>query len=481
MKEVVCLIVSFTTGLVLCSEMSYLIPLVWGTVLIGTLLCKSPAKNAILLGILLYPMLPFHFGFDIGSGLPVLKLHRVLLLFLYIIWILDRGVNNIKESLSNYPLRRVFVVVGVVLICICILNGGGSRAYNYTFSFLIESCFLSFVVFDYFRDETDQKKLLFIICCSGAIIAISAIFERMVAFNWYSIIPSYREQLDFALESQIRLNDIRVKAAFPHAISFGATVAIIGSISLISLLYETKKSLKFFYLLSTALMLLSCIYTLSRGPLLMFGFITILVLARKAKRWLLIFFLLGFILFTQPFYEFEFVDSVHESIGNFLGANDAEISDSSSARLWQLGTGLSYLAAKPLFGYGFQPINKYLDITVDNFYLRYALNFGVIGLASLLCILGLVLKKTGFMVFYAVTRFQQHYAIACLASLISILILWFTVSLEDYMFYFWVMTGILMRMYLDVKLQRGGAEVVGHNFSGIIGIAEKSDMDRLET
>jgi hypothetical protein len=444
---------SFLTGALLVSPYAYLVPVFWAGLALTIVLLKRPAENYMLMTIFLYPLLPFHFGFDPGKPMPVIKLHRLLLISMFVVWFAKRGLSNIRHSVTIYPILRVNVLVISTLTCICLMNNAYFPAYNYLLSFAIESCLVAFIIFDMFRSETEQRRLLKVISLSGVVVAVSGIVERNVGFNWYSLIPSYREEIDYALEQFMRFNETRVRGAFTHAISYGATLALIMPYFVIFLFLTNKRSHKVFCLLSILLTFIGCYLSISRGPIIMFAFMLIFTLSFRAKKWITVAIAILSVLFLQPFVEISSIERV-KGIFDVSRGSDTETSDSSYGRVLQFVSAEKFIAQRPLTGYGFKPFNNDLDKTIDNYYLRYILNFGLVGVLSLLVFITVILKKTIYVFKNGATLWQKYVSLVMLASTSGILILWLTVSLEEYLIYFWILTGMVMRIYVEQQAHR---------------------------
>ncbi|MDY6894909.1 MAG: O-antigen ligase family protein [Thermotogota bacterium] len=444
-------LLTFLIGVLIVAGYSLHTTVAFLLVAAGIVTIRDPTRNLILLTILLFPLLPFHVGYDLGKPLPVIKLHRVLFTIIFILWLLDRGWRNCLTSLKEYPLWPLTGYVGLVLLGIGIINGADPAAINYIFSFLIENCLLAFFVFDYFRDEREQRKLLTTLCASGLLIAIMGIIEFQIGFNWYSIVPEYREEMSFALNQQIRLDQNRIRGAFTHAINYGATLAIISACFLSLLLNSKKKLSQFIYIASIGTLLASCYFSLSRGPLLMFIIIFLLVFLWKGKRWLIPLLVLLIVLYQQPFLFTEIKDKLNILITDTIHLRGTSIGGSAYMRVKQLDYGLGFIKQRPFFGYGFAFPGEYISHSIDNFYLRYVLNFGFIGMGTLLILIFAVTKNTLTVANYGKTEFQRSFGVAYLAVICGTIILWFTVAIESYLYWFWIMGGIAMRMRVSIR------------------------------
>ncbi|GFO54721.1 hypothetical protein GMSM_17280 [Geomonas sp. Red276] len=454
--HVVSLALCVGTGILVASPYAYLVPVIWSAIALSFVLLKRPVDNYILLAVFLYPLLPFHFGFDPGKPLPIIKLHRLLLFSVYFVWFAKRGSAAILESLKSYPLYRVTWITVCVLALACLLNRATFQAYNYLLSFVAENCLFSFFVFDYFKSGESQSRLLKTICFSGLTVALLGMVERVIGFNWYSLVPSYREEVDYALEEYTRFDMARVKGAFTHAISFGATTALIMAICVFFLYQATTRAEKLKWITIITLLFLACYLSISRGPLAMFLFILMLMAAYRAKRWASLCLVVAALVIAQPFVEIEALAKVKTMIDSSFNSSGGEMSESSSIRLTQFASAWKFIVARPLTGHGFRPFNNDLDKTIDNFYLRYVLNFGFMGMSAYLLYIVTIFKKSYFVFKNTDTYFNKLFSLTVMASFLGLLLLWCTVSLEEYMFYISIMTGISMVLYSKLQVSETG-------------------------
>lgn len=450
------LIAGALAGMLVGSKYGLYITVIFIILSIGIIVSKDPIKNLILLIILIFPLAPFHVGFDLGRTLPVLKVHRILIFVIYILWFVDyvfRGKKgNFKILAKEYPLWPITGYIGLILLTITIINGSGLNGQFYVISFLVENCLLAFFVYAYFKDEAGQRDLLKILCISGILVAVGGCIEFIIGFNWYSLLPVFREEMDFSLIQQTRLDANRIKGAFTHSINYGATLAIISSCFIPFLISTKKKLLKVSCIASVALLLVSCYLTMSRGPIAIFIFIMLFVLLWKGKRWLLILSIVLTVMYMQPYFLNGVRDNIAILFHDTVYSSTTSIGRSSSVRIEQVNIGLGLIKQKPFFGYPYKSLFMHLRDTIDNYYLKYSLDFGIVGMAALLTLMLVIVRNTLVVVNCGKTEFQKLYGTAYLGVIGGIFLLWLTVSLDDNLYWFWIMCGIAMRMRVSSGL-----------------------------
>jgi O-antigen ligase len=410
------------------------------------IIVKYPKRNIILFIILLFPLLPFHVGLDMGKPIPVIKIQRILIFCLVIFWLTDRGRVNIITSIKSYPLWPITGYLALILFGVNIIHGLSISGINNLFSFLIEDCLLAFIVYDYFIKESEQKLLLIVLCVSGCLAAILGVVEYITGFNWNSILPAYREEVEFALNQQERLSQVRIKGAFTHAINFGAALSIFSACLLILFMTTTKKSSRSVIIIFLCIIFACCYFTLSRAPLLMFMMIILFMLLWKNKKVLIIFSLLMIIINFQPIYLDEFKNDIKQLVYDTIKIK-GRIGNSTYARIDQYHRSLKYIKERPFFGRGNIVVDdKMLSKTLDNYYLLYILKNGFVGFLALLVLFTVIIKNTFIITKQTRSDFQKNFGVGYLSVTLSILMIWGTVSLTSYMYLFWIMCGMAMRM-----------------------------------
>jgi len=419
--------------------------------IITPFLIKDPVRNLILLIIGSFPLLPFHAGFDPGSPLPVFKVHRAAIATIFMLWVFDRGPKNCLFSLKDYPLWPVTGYVFMGLLSISFINGMNPVTINYVISFLVEECLLAFMVFDYFQDEKQQRGLLNVLCISGLVFAVLGIIEFVIRFNWYSVIPVYREEMTFAQKQMVRFDMNRIRGAFTHPINYGATLAVISACFMTFILTARTGVAKNLYVVSIGIMFVSCYLCLSRGPLLMFFMIILFIILWKRKQWLIYVFLFLTVLYYQPLIFTDITGQIHKLVSETVNLGQTKLGISAYARIQQFHRLLYHIKQKPFLGHGFSYLDSRFSHSIDIFYLRYCLNFGFIGLGIFLALIFTISKKTIAVATRGISEFQRNFGISYLAVICGVCLLWLTVAIDDYLLWFWIMAGITMRMKVSIR------------------------------
>jgi hypothetical protein len=393
---------------------------------------QNISRNSILLLIFLYPLLPFHVGIDLGGAMPVLKSQRIVMILVIIFWLTDRFIiNNRKDGLLlNFPFIKW---IGVVVFCciVCVVGSGGNPvAIKYIFGLFFESYLLMIIVWDIFQTEKDQKILLLAICFSGVVLFLVGLLEYISGENYYAKFGIFREEMTFAIEQYIRFGLNRVRGAFPHAISYGAASVIIGAlVFVLPSFIKTKpinKLVPYFYGIS----LIMCYFSYSRGPIVMWTVPLLFFLLKERIKLLISCLLLVFIAATVGLNEeFFLVKLFNESLN--LKSN---IGTSSYARIELIKQAFPFIMQKPITGWGFYPTNSYLDITIDNYYIKLLLNFGFLGLIAITSMY-IVISMSAFWIFRNnFNKFQNDFSYFFVSVSLSIFILFLVVGIEHYMY-----------------------------------------------
>nr|WP_319393499.1 O-antigen ligase family protein [uncultured Desulfobacter sp.] len=412
---------------------------------------KDAIRNSVLLFVIIYPILPFHVGVDFGGGLPVLKLQRVIVFCIICFWLIDRFLLHHSQAVSflKFPLIKQAAFMLLILFICVFASGLNPEAIKYLLSFSIESILLMYVVYDLFKNETEHRRLIIAITISGGIVLLIGTIEHITGQNYYSKFGTFREDMAFAVNQQFRLGLNRVRGAFPHAIDFGAALVIISSLLFIISGFVYRYFLRKLLLCLYICGLVGCYLSYSRGPMIMWIVIFLFFLFREKNVKFFLSLLVCAVLFVSGPENLPFQNVFSASISAKTG-----MGSSAFARIEQIRQAIPFISLKPFTGWGFERTSAYLSRTIDNYYLRMLLNFGILGLFSFLFFYGLLLKKAFLIIRSDIghRNFHSTFSYYYIAVSCSIFILFMTVSLEHYMYLYWVLSGILLRIStLDIN------------------------------
>lgn len=407
-------------------------------------------QKFILIFFFIYPLLPGLWGINLPFGLPVLRAHRMALVIL-ILYLLRNGLfikyysNFFKSKLFNFQI--LFIILS--MFATSFLSTAKASTIFFTISFIVEFFILSVVVFNAFKSREDIESFIMVLISSALVLCVLGLFEKFSQFNVFTIFGSYlgEETLEFS----IRGGEIRINGPFVHAISFGAYLAMILPL----ILYKFRDNyIKFF--LALALIAAAILATQSRSAqiCMLFAFFSFFMFIEKKKLGILAFASIPILI---VFYEriLTFIEKLNPFI-----TTDAALLSSTTDRALQFNHYIGYVKNNLLFGYGLERIppllRDYFDgsagvysTSIDNFYLGYTCQFGIVGLLSWLFLMLAVLIKP--MILFNRDIWEDKLLLTLLCLFLIFIIINFIVLLLDFHFLFWIYLGILTRIMVIKK------------------------------
>lgn len=348
----------------------------------------------------LFLLWPRYLAFQFSG--PDITPHRIVHMFLLLVWaaalMSPSFRENIKESFKYHRgvIYILLALISVRFISAVLSNYPLSSIYSFTNELI--SCGLMFFItlslFDY-PNLVEKISKIFLFC--GLLIGCLALYEygvKSVIFAQVHI-PGMRLNSEYLLQAiadKTRAGSYRAQSTFSNPLLLAEFVVFLMPISFYFLFNGVGKFLKFFSFIGIFLFLAVAYCTGSRAGLavtiLMVGLSCTFVVIRLVKSksmgalgWFLILTIISACLVGIFYLSFGDVD-----LSYFQGRSITE-RQSSEARLIMLERGIPLVMDKSFFGYGiataatvlgFHGTNRML--TIDNYYLSYALDSGLVGL-----------------------------------------------------------------------------------------------------
>lgn len=401
--------------------------------------------------IFLFPLLPYHLGYDLGSFLPVMKIHRILTFFMLFIWFTKNKYGYIKECIKTFPLTKIFLFIFISMAVSSMLSSSKFRSFFYLGTFGIEYFLFSVMIFDLLRDREKQERMFFLIAIASTLLAIIGIVEYLTGKNIYFFIKPFRGEMEYVLTHQIRGGSFRIKGSFDHAISFGIFMAL-SSVSVMHL-YQTRRGVlkKIFYIGLFFIMGLTVLLTKSRGAIGCYCILWATFLSLKGKRELIILSVFLMFFLVQPFFlqdlKNEIIIMIKSSFSPFKHG-DEEMFSAVRARVDLFNAMIGLVMKNPIFGYGKIDFGHYY---IDNFFLSYALSFGFLGFLSYSLLICVILYIAIFLFIKGDRGNKKLLGASMIGVLLGLIFAWATVALTSYFYLLWLYVGILARIYVDEK------------------------------
>jgi hypothetical protein len=411
---------------------------------------KIDEKKFFLIFFFIYPLLPGLWGVTLPAGLPVLRAHRVAAIIM-ILYLMRNGLffkyfgNFIKAKMFNYPI--LFIVLA--MLATSLFSSAVVSSLFVTTSFVIEYFILAVVVYNVFQRREDIDSLTNILCYATITMCLFGLYERFTEVNIFHFFGTYMDE--DSIRHMMRDGSIRIVGPFPHSISFGVYLAMMLPL----MLYKFKDSYPKFFL-SIGLVMLIIMSTQSRGAQIGAGIAIMSHFIFIEKKKLI---LLGFssipiiILYSEKIYDY--LQQL-----NPLTTTDTALIASTMDRSIQFNFYIEFVKDRIMFGHGQEPAPFFMrDFhdgstgvyarTIDNFYLGYSFQYGIVGLAAWIFLMLMIIVKP--IMIYGRQIFNEKLVICLLCAFIIFDVTNIIVFLMHYQFILWIFIGILTRL-LVIKL-----------------------------
>lgn len=397
-------------------------------------------KKFIQFFFIIYPLLPSLAGISLGAG-PALSSNRIAILLL-ITFLMSRGLffkcysDFLKSNIFTFNI--VFLLISMFITSL--FSAKGQETFSFTVSFILEQVILAVVVFSIIKTDEDIEGLIDALLISCTILCILGLFEKMFGYNFYTefgVMPGI--PLD-ALDSQMRGGAIRVKVSFSHSIAYGAYLVTIFPLYL----YKFRHN---FILFNASILLVMSAILASQSRAGQFGaaivIILYLIFVERKNIIMVLIFCIPIIIYKAHGIAF------HLNNINPLTTQSAEMADSTAARSYQFDILITYIKRNIAFGYGLAHVGRHVLVSIDNFYLLYAYQFGLAGLITYASLLISILIKPfrtiGLKLFKDVRLLVILFAIVAFAVINAVVALW------SFQFIYYVYIGLIARFIANKR------------------------------
>jgi hypothetical protein len=327
------------------------------------------------------------YGINIQKMVAILFLIEVIILFL----------QDLKTNLRKIPLNVFFILL---LVFLWLFSSFTSNSYPGVEQRAIAQTILFFGVFSYFNIKFRAGSLKLRQVSIGILAAfvlnfIFAIYEQYtgtpISKYLISIFGSDMEGWDFVTKEKFRFINYRSQGLMVHPLSY-ALLSVVGYISLIFMIRKSNKSKSHKMIFSTIGFVI-CLYSVfisgSRSGIGTFVIISLFLVAsgnlnyKRIATLLIIMSISSIYLLITDFQVVNTIINIVAGTGQF-----SEISNSNAVRVQQYSEIFSALDKSFLIGHGVDSAIHFTEFgTVDNFWLTWLANYGVIGFIILVVFL----------------------------------------------------------------------------------------------
>ena len=308
-------------------------------------------KQYLLFLIFILPFIPPWSGIAIAKGIPIISLHKILLLILYSVWVAQKCIRK-KMSLERSPISVAIWVLVVAGFISSLFSIKPLTSFIVWFGHVAYYYMLYFVVYDTIKEYKDIKKAILLIVTAAAILGFSSIIEAVTGYNIYERLPAAEWYLSFGRHVN-RMGFQRASGPFMWSLPLGLYFVL--TIPLFHYAY-TIYSKKIIVLVCWAVTFAGVFFTFARGAILpaMMGLAILLIKSRLAKILVvgtLLLVGLPFILYPQLITRA--VDFFHYFTTSIFNPEyDPKLYGSTQHRIGAFFEALSVIYKSPLVGYG---------------------------------------------------------------------------------------------------------------------------------
>jgi len=328
--------------------------------------------------------LPFGSSFDIDP-------YRLCLLGLVVVWVISSVAN------ARFQLRATYLDTGVVLFLVALatsylmnaslfLSGPAETKWMVKSSAYILSFPLTFyLIVGTIRDWRDALKLVDIVTLFGGVTGAFAVIERVTMFNLFFYLDRFVPMLELiAPKEQLFTGDfragLRTMGPTAHPIALATMLAMLLPLCVSRALYGESKTTRWRSGICAALIGTGIFMALSRtGVLGVAAGGVVLLLGFPRYRSLMVAAAVGL------------VGAVHAVFRGVLGTLFQYFTPSfvlsqevgnRNGRLVDYARAFPQILNRPLFGQGFDTFSPDRFGFIDNQYLKFALEIGVVGIVA---------------------------------------------------------------------------------------------------
>lgn len=157
---------------------------------------------ALLFTLFMFPLIPQYFGVDLGHGLPIINMQRILFGMLILGWVLRKAMS--RNRFSKAPLSKLILILFLIQAFSVFTAADKHVALLALLSYLFEYYLLFYMIFDVIRTKEQIRRVMVVIIVTAGIVGIIGLIEYISGHNFYSVIKPIRE-LSSAISIQERI------------------------------------------------------------------------------------------------------------------------------------------------------------------------------------------------------------------------------------------------------------------------------------
>lgn len=365
---------------------------------------QSVVLKLITLAAALAPIWPVYLHLKLGP-LPILTPPRIVLYVIAACWLYDMAASRLRRGQFFLAIRRnawlagsVFAIFGVGALSLPLAEGRAFAIPEFLRQVIIWLApFCAFMT--YVRRRRDFIRVLKALAVGGAVSGAIAVAEaatgNLLANLLSPFIADDAEWLRQVQEQKIRDGIFRAQAGHTHPLSLGEYLAMSAPLAVAFAVSARMQRWRLFWIAALIATIAGAAATNSRGALIALaisGSVATMIAARRylmrprSSRILPVAGVVGLMLL---------VASPVIAAGAYVivtGKGTVSATNSSQSRIEQIEQALPKILKRPVGGYGAGRAARVLGywgrtLTIDNYYLSLALDYGVPGPAAFVALL----------------------------------------------------------------------------------------------
>lgn len=371
--------------------------------------------------LLLIPVSPY----KLLSGLPVdVEFNRVAAVIVLSFWSIGLLVDP-KMRLRRTHFELPLLAFSSVILLSVILNPDAIANYvQFIITGKLIIRFASFIIMLYFvatvlRDNKQADRVLKFLTVIAAIISVGGILERLTGYNFFFHLDSYIPYLyadPHSIEGEFRGGVVRVSSSIDHPIALSVVLAMLLPITVHYILESKQTVNKAFYILTAGLSIVTMFLTVSATALVALMTLVGWLMMRNFRYAMLLVLVLAFGLTVVAN---AFPGTVDALLGRLSPDYliQKEIHNETGGRFSDYPKIWKEFRYKPWLGHGFGTFINDKFFYLDNQYLKFAYEIGLLGLMAFFWLCMSVINR-----FLKASRYLRDRGSILLAIMTSLLV-----------------------------------------------------------
>lgn len=345
---------------------------------------------------------------------------ELLLILLVLLWGYKWIVYKRKDYFKQSPLDLPIIIFISTMFFILVVNYSDFRISLEGFRAIVQYILWFFVVLQLLKDEKGARNLCFVFVFIASLMAIHGVYQYVIGVEMPS---GWVDQGEAGVRT-------RVYSILTSPNIMGSLMTLAAPICMSFVFACKNKYAKYFFGICTLFMMAALMFTFSRGAWMGFAVAVMVYVFAKDKRMFIPVVILGLLIIA-------FIPSVGNRISYMLSYEYIE-SSLRGGRLIRWFMGLQILETSPLIGIGLgqfggavamnNNLTRVIGVDVvktfymDNYYLKTAVESGLLGLCSLIILMYQVIICSVRTIKITKDNYYKQLEIGMLAGLCGVIV-----------------------------------------------------------